>query len=258
MFRIYLFLFTLILFSCNSDNSWKSSSRVFKQVDNILYIFPSDVSINQRNDAISYSRNALKENMKLIEELSFTDSIRFEFVHNRTEMKFASGYPYKGLAMPHLNEMYSILDLGPKSAIKHELMHILISKNWGNQYRSMQWFNEGLATYSGTMCGRTNFEEIYVYLLHNDIHIPIENLTEEFYKENEVIAYSQSAFIVKALGEKFGWQKLKEFWQGGFSSFESVFGISFTSFENELHKNLKAKHPTGVDLVWEEIKEGCP
>lgn len=249
----------ILLTACQPNNSgWQESNRVYKTIDNITYIFPNDVEQNERDKTIQYASRVLKENLNLIEEKAYTDTIKFEFVHNREEMKFASGYSVKGLAMPYTKEMFSILDLGPKSAIKHELMHMILIGNWGNQYRDMQWFNEGLATYAGTLCGETNFNELYYYLLTKNLLIPIDKLTNHFYENDEVIAYSQSAFIVKSLSENYGWSKLKELWQNGFTSFESIIGISYQQFENKIHAKLAEEFSEGVNLDWDTIKLGCP
>lgn len=253
-----------LLASCTSPNKkqsdgWKELNRVMKTIDNITYLFPADVSLETRNQAIALSEQAIKENLHLIEEQSFTDTITFEFLHTRADMIRATGRTARGLAIPYQKAMYSLLDLTEKSPIKHELMHMICALNWEqNPYASMRWFNEGLATYSGKMCGKENFEELYYYYLTHDLLLPMDDMVRDFYGQNEVIGYSQSAYIVKYLSEEYGWEKLKQLWKGGFSRFSEVFGVDYTIVEKEMHDRLAKKFPDGVELDWDTLKNGCP
>jgi len=244
----------------NSDieQGWERLDRVSKKINNITYIFPADVSIKDREKAIKMSEASIKENLELLGETEFKDTIKFEFLHTRKEMKLATGLPVKGLAIPRKDAMYSLLDLSETSPIKHELMHMILALNWHHPYKSMQWFNEGLATYSGKMCGKENFDELYYYYLTHELLIPIEHLVDDFYGQDEIIGYSQGAFIVKYLSNNYGWEKMKKLWLGGFSQFENIFGSSYESIQNEMHESLKTRFPNGVELDWEHIKQGCP
>jgi hypothetical protein len=237
---------------------WKPLNRLAKEVNNITYIFPADVSLELRDSAIQMSEDAIQKNLELLGEEAFTDTIRFEFVHTRKDMELASGRNVKGLAIPYLGVMYSLLDLSETSPIQHELMHMITDLNWRRPYSSIRFLNEGLATYAGGMCGKYNFDELYYYYVLNDLIIPIDSLTQDFYNQDEILGYSQGAYIVKYLSENFGWNKVKELWVGGFSQFETVFGRPFEAIQKEMNKKLEGQFPEGVEVDWESIKEGCP
>lgn len=240
------------------EEGWSAMNRVAKTVGNITYIFPADVSIQLRDSAIAMNEKSIQENLELIEEKEFTDTIKFEFFHNREDMKLTTGRGVSGLAMPHQDAMYSLLNLSETSPIKHEMMHIISIKKWRYPNRSMVWMNEGLATYSGKICGKDNFGEVYYYMLQNNHLETMERLTSDFYATEEVVGYTQSAYITKYLSETYSWQKVKELWMEGFSQFETVFEKPYVEVEKEMHKKLAAQFPKGVELNWEEFQKGCP
>ncbi len=193
-----------------------ATNRAAKTGNNITYIFPADVSIQLRDSAIAMNEKSIQENLKLIEEKEFIDTSKFEFFHNRADMKLTTGRGVSGPAMPHQDAMYSLLNLSENSPIKHEMMHIISIKKWRYPNPSMVWMNEGLATYSGKICEKDNFAGVYYYMLQNNHLEPIDRLTSDFYVTDEVVGDTQTTYITKYLSETYGWQKVKALWVGGF------------------------------------------
>ena len=68
--------------------------------------------------------------------------------------------------------------------------------------------------------------------------ISIDSLTNNFYGEDDMISYHQSAHIVEFLLTNYGIEKFKELWKKGFCFFEEIYTISFSQMEIEINKKV--------------------
>ena len=119
-----------------------------------------------------------------------------EFLNSRLEMQKYTGLAAQGRAMNQSNAMFSLLK--ENAPIRHELLHMIATYKWGNSVDF--WIDEGLATYSGGTCSNYSLEEIYQYYIQSEKLILIDKLiTDDFLKQNDIIAYTQSACLVKYL-----------------------------------------------------------
>lgn len=84
-----------------------------------------------------------------------------------------------------------------------------------------------------------------------------EQLSQSFFQSDEMIGYHQSAYIVEYLINNYGIERLETFWKQGFSSFESIYGLTFSDMISELNKELLKVHPKSPKIDWEVLGEGC-
>src|SRR5215207_7566358 len=99
-----------------------------------------------------------------------------------------------------------------KNIIFHEVMHMITMTTWGYPGVDSNWMNEGLAAYAENNCNGFTDEAIYRYLQDKDMLVPMTALTTSFYKQPEMIAYHQAAYIVQYLLSHYGVEKLKALW----------------------------------------------
>lgn len=258
--KILIYFTFLVLVSCHSSpqpNDFEKKVTLHLDKGNILYSFPEEVGMIHINSAIQQTELSIKENLKLLKEESFLDTIQIEFVRNRQEMIKYTGRNVSGLAIANRNTMFSLIGKGYYPPIKHELMHLISMLKWGIPSSSNYWLNEGLATYAAGTCTPYSLEEIYTYFLQTNQLIGIKNLAIDFYQTNELLAYPQAAYICKVLIKKFGIKKFKSLWQKGTESFEEVYGLSPDEFEKSMASELRSKHKTKIDFDWNKYSKGC-
>jgi hypothetical protein len=87
--------------------------------------------------------------------------------------------------------------------------------------------------------------------------ISIDSMTTDFYKQPEMIAYHQSAYIVQYLIEKYGIERLKNLWQSGFQDFERIYDVPYQKIESDIQQELKIRIPVVPNIDWEILKKGC-
>ena len=251
----------LVIFIFNTgiiaqNKLWIKAIREYKTIDNITYGFHSEVSIKEREADIALCQKSIKEDLELINEKEYTTAIEIEFLASRKEMLKYTGLAAQGMAMFDRNAIFMIHKT-KNSPIKHEMMHMISMQKWGDTAESSHWMNEGLGTYAGGTCSSYSLEEIYKYLLQSGRLIPMNELANNFYGYNDMITYTQSAFIVKYLIDNYGFEKFSSLWKNGFEKFESIYGMDFKIFESKIEAEILIKYPKEIIFNWKEFNKGC-
>ena len=254
-----LLLFSVLSCFDKNDSAKTSFEKVIKfkkQVKNVTYYFPSSLDTFQRQKLIDKCEMAILDNLKLIEENSFTDTVDVEFLDNRKDMLKYTGMGAAGMAFPERKTLFSLAN-EKEAPIKHELLHLIAMLKWGEPHQTSIWMNEGLATFSENNCNNYNVEQIYCYLLSNKMLIPLDSLASNFYGKDEMISYHQSAFLVQYLLSRFGITKFKELWKNGINSFTKIYGSPVNEILATLNENVKSHFQNVPSINWEEFKKGC-
>jgi hypothetical protein len=258
--KIIFILLSGFIVSCSNNsginNEWSKIIRESKTIDNITYYFPSEIDINKRNAAIKECQISITQNLELINETDFTNEMDVEFVESRKKMLKYAGMEAQGLAFPNRNTFFTVLN-DDGSPIKHEMMHMITMYKWGIPPATSTWMNEGLATYSSSVCIEYTLSEIYKYLLQSEKLIAMNTLADNFYGNPEMVTYFQSAFICKYLIDNYGLEKFKLLWKNGLNELQSIYGFNKEQLEINLSEFVNKKHPTEIEFNWEKFNEGC-
>ena len=261
MKRIIIFILAFIVIGCQQQNKNKSGFsedvRLTKTIGNVTYYFPDKIDLKVINQSVEVCENSIVENLKLISETEFNDTIDVEFLLSRKEMKKYTGRSVTGIAQAERNTMFSLIGEGINPPIQHEMMHMITMIKWGTPPKSNDWINEGLATFAGGTCSNYKLEEIYTYYLQESELIGLSNLTSDFYIHPEMKSYTQSAYLCKYLIDNYGVDKIKQLWKGGFEKFREIYGIEYVDLEEEIRKKINSKYPDKINFDWEDFKKGC-
>lgn len=255
------------------DNGWNPRTdfqinvgeMVYKQIGKIKYTFYSDVSPEERDQMVSLTNLYIKENLAILKESEFNDSIDVILVRNRNDMVTHTGAPVSGMAEVKTDEFIKqklILCIGgDKNPLKHELMHMVSKCKWGTpkDYNRFTWLEEGLATYADPKAGCDNysFEEKYVYFVQSRKIISVDSLVNELQSQHPKIAYNQSAYIVKYLIDNYGIDSLKKLWTGTMDDFITIYGVSFDDLIGMIEIELREKYPDPIKFDWDEFEKKC-
>ena len=240
------------------ENGWKLEKRVTKKVDNLYFTFPSEgYAYDNRDLYVKECIDALKEDCAIIKLPNYNNPIKITFLNSRKEMEEEVGSPASGWTNMWTQEIHIVANNEFTPPIKHEIMHMISMTTWGYPNDDLIWINEGLATYTEKHCNGYNVGQIYRYLLEKEMLISIDSLANNFYGEDDMISYHQSAHIVEFLLTNYGIEKFQDLWKKGFPFFEEIYNISFSEIEIEINKNIIEKYPTAVDIDWNVFKEGC-
>ena len=242
------------------EAGWTKEAQVLKIVKNINFNFPSNgFAFDNKSNLITECFDAMQSNLQLIKLDDFTDTIQIRFLRSRDDMFLLTGRTATGIAQPHINTLYVVVDSSEKvkPPIKHELMHLIAMKEWGYPHYNSTWINEGLAAFAENNCNEYNVAQIYRYFMDTDKLVHIDSLTTAFYYQPEMIAYHQSAYVAQHLLNNYSIAQFKRLWSEGFDSFESIYNINYQEMKTELEKSVMEEYPEVPNIDWETFKEGC-
>ena len=268
--RILYWIIILTCYSCNNiskEADWKEeqepilSGKVYLFRKNIKYVLSPEININDRNTLIRKCERHIEDNLKIIKETEFIDSLEIIFAQDMDEMyKYTQSRSLSGTAccVQDCGKNMIVCLYGDICPIKHELMHIITLCKWGIPEGGVElaWLNEGLATYSDPESehDRYSFEEKYIALLYANKLIDMTSLINSFVPSK--FSYGQSAYMVEYMINTYGMDKVKKFWIKGLSEFKNIFGIQLDEMIIHLETELKQKYPSPIKMDWEEFEKG--
>ncbi len=227
-------------------------------VGEIAFIIPTNCyAYDHRDEIMSNCRDAIKSDLEIVNIPRFEDSITVQVVSTRDEMKKYAGFGAGGVAIPELKTTFLLSNEKEGPPIKHELMHMITLLAWGNPDPTCLWIKEGIAAFAENQCNGYNDEQIYRFFLEDKLLLSMDSLTADFYREPEMIAYHQSAFIVQYLLSNYGVEKLRDLWMQGSANFEKIYGVPFPRIEKSINIRAKQDYPNAPGIVWKTFSEGC-
>jgi hypothetical protein len=163
-----------------------------------------------------------------------------------------------GIAYPEFDSGLFPITAKRRPQFKHEIFHIISLNTWGTSYSRL--LVEGGAVYADNECYYENpLPTINSYYLQTNQLVSLDSLIHDFDKiafKNDVLAYLQSGCVFKYLYEKYGVEKMKLLWIGGFEKFESIYGFSIHQLETDWLDFIKTT-PIPIDFDINKLKEGC-
>lgn len=247
------------------------TGKVSKTEGNIRYTMDSIMTIEDRNKAINTVKQYINENLLLLDETDFNDSVHIVLTKDRDEMYKYIYERFQGYYMPKNydvtgipeNMIFCIYGI-PHDALKHELMHMLSRSKWGNMETNngwSTWLDEGLAVFANPEslnCDGRTLEERYTYFLQNNELLELDSLfSSSNIIYNNKRSYTQAGYIVSYLVDNFGIKKLKTLWQSGMNDFEKIYGIRFEDIILQMHDKLKLKYPMPISIDKVYLYKNC-
>jgi len=263
--QVFLKTSIFLLIGCNvpAENGPERvvDKQFTKTVGNISFTIPSKgYAYDNRKKLVEECLEAIKSNIALIKLHDYTDTISIQFLASREEMKKQTGMTPSGIAFVQPKIVYIVANGDPKQVkppIKHELMHMISMTTWGYPAHDSNWMNEGLAALAENNCNGYNDEQIYRYLFDKNMLVAMHNLTTSFYKQPEMIAYHQAAYIVQYLLSKYDVEKFKDLWIQGFAAFEKIYGVAFSQVQMEINRTAKQDYRSAPSINWDTFQGGC-
>lgn len=179
----------------------------------------------------------------------YNNGIYLIAVDSKEEMEKLMGYKIKGGAAKGQDLVFFVFNDTIRPQFRHEIFHLISYEAWG--YTLSRLLDEGGATYCDNFCYYENpMYSINAYFLREKRLFCLHDLMynfDESAKDNDVIAYIQSAGVFKYLYEKYGTDKLKQLWLKGFDEFHMIYGFSTDQLEKEWLEEIK-KIPVPKDI----------
>lgn len=163
------------------------------------------------------------------------------------------GYAYQGLTLSYLDRHYAGANL--ETVVRHEAAHVLDRATMG---WSPALVTEGLAVWAaGGHFKPEPLPERTAALVELGWYIPLEELANDFYRQQHEIGYMEAGAFVAYLVEMYGWEGFQRL-KGSFdpeaggetamldAALQEAFGVSLSESEADFLDWLAA-HPPGAE-----------
>lgn len=239
-------------------DGWTTQARVSKQIGNVAFEFPaSGYAFERKQTYVEETLQAMQENAAIIELAEVQDSINVQFLPSRSAMGKLTGMRASGIAQAHTNTLFVVANPHQIPPIRHELMHLIATLEWGYPHLSCDWLNEGLAAFAENHCNGYTVAEIYRYFMETDRLVSMDSMVTDFYAQSEMIGYHQAAYIVEYLLANHGLERFKRLWLEGFPNFAAIYGKEFSEMEPLLQAAVLERYPKAPPINFEVFAEGC-
>ncbi len=194
----------------------------------------------------------------VLEINSYPYGIRLLAVDSEDEMQQLMGYHIKGGSVPGHDFVFFVFNDQIRPQFKHEIFHSISYETWGETSRLL---NEGGATYTDNFCHYDNpMYSINAYYHSRNRLFTLAELINQFdekARDNDLLAYVQSAGIFKYLYENYGVDKMKLLWRQGFRYFASIYGFGINELESDWLRAIESV-PIPKNFSEEKLmREGC-
>ena len=169
--------------------------------------------------------SALERILILLHEPSYPHRLNYFFVKNRTEMGRLINQETNGRAFPGGQILCAIVNDSARALGSHEMFHVIAINVWGS---TDDWVNEGMAVYSDNTWWNQDLHKLANYLRDKQKLLTLNELTNRFQRNDQVITYPEAGSFLKYLYETFGEENIEILWKQGLGAFcQSVHKTTF-------------------------------
>ena len=215
--------------------------------------------------------SAISGALAILGESAYPAHLRVFYVASRDEIQAVTGMPGMGIARAAYNSVVMVVDSSSPPYNRHEIMHAVSLRLWGQPggpagdaresaetFYPGGWMREGIATAAQHTCAQWTNRAVVARMLDEHAMLPLDTLTEAFYKKDEVSAYLQGGTLVDFLLETYGRDAFKRLWRAGPRAMASIYGKDAAIIEAEWHTWLKATPAASTPPNVAELrKHGC-
>ena len=180
--------------------------------------------------------------LRLIQKKDFPDRIHVFLVDSKPRMKDLMGSTPYGGAIAKIRVVFAVVNATNNGCSTHEFCHVIAGATWGKPER---WIDEGFASYSDERW--RNRDVIVAELARQGRLLPLKTLAKDFLRHPDDLTYHESASFLGFVIERYGWDKFKAIWRGGYQSIPKVLGRSMSELETEWRASLPAKADAASD-----------
>jgi hypothetical protein len=202
--------------------------------DHFTIYYEANSATVPRLDGIKKSIEASRTSvLGLIQVKEFPDRIHVFLVDSRPRMKDLMGAEQFGGAIAKIRVVFAVVNATNNGCSTHEFCHVIASATWGKPER---WIDEAFASFSDERW--RNRDMLAARLAAQGRLLPLRTLADDFLKHPEGVTYIESASFLGFVIERYGMEKFKDVWKGGFKSLSKVLGRSVPDLEAEWRASL--------------------
>lgn len=217
---------------------------------------PSDAEAAVDRAAVARAISHLREDYReLLGDTALSHRIDVFLVDERDMMRRLVGRPSGGWTDPMASTLLVTRWGTASNALRHEAGHALQFNAWGPPYKGIPMLGEGLATWLAGTCAGHAVHPLVADVDSIERRIPLRRLYDDFHRQDDLIAYLESASVMGFLLEAHGRDALRRFWSEGEAGLAGI-GLDLAGLEAAWLAFLRSVDPAGAD--WTTLRAtGC-
>lgn len=187
------------------------------------------------------------ENLRLLGMTDYPYPIHVFYLTSRDQMRLVSGSSFRAMADIPSRTMFMVIPHNRNEYIeRHEMMHVLSENVWGrsNGFVVSPWLTEGMATYAGGSLGGYGIDEIASHIIHQGKAIPLDLLTTQFRRYEELVKYPLAGSFIGYLLRTYELSQVRRLWKQPIHRFHKIFGETLTIAESRWRAEIIQSYPS--------------
>ena len=190
---------------------------------------------------------------------AFPRQLHLVYLKDRAQMRTLAGYPAGGTAEPEQYAAVFVTNDSVRAPVRHELMHVLAADAWGPP--AGDWLREGLATHAVGGCGGRSLHTIAAALDREHRLLPLADLPRRFDVRGEAgaVMYVQSGSLVQYVADRYGTDRLRDFYRSGLAAAPTVLGVDAAALERAWLATVRrhAGRDSWAQIDADIVRHGC-
>jgi len=219
----------------------KLESILAKQIESGSLILHYDNVDSSEAKLIALNQEFFYSELQTALKVNPSKKIHVYLFNNRYQKKVLFGAGNADVAKPWQYSIYISSDSW-QSTLKHELAHVFTAEFGSGIFKLASGFNaaliEGMAESLDGTSNDISTKHLSSLAYNNGYTTVVKSLFAglSFFKGNSLLAYTYSGAFIQFLTEKYGIEKVKEFYNSG--DFEIVFKAKFEAAQKEFELNM--------------------
>lgn len=177
------------------------------------------------------------------------------FLEDRTQMERLVGVDATGFAERATGSVFLVTNAGWRPFERHEIMHVLAWRLWGEPAEPAAWIQEGLAQFADGACGGYAIDDLVVALAGGR-YVPLDTLTGRFRQLDDLTAYLQAASFVGYLYRAWGRAVVRNVWERGLAPAAAALHRTPAALQADWERRLPPPEAGPPDAEVEAIRVG--
>ncbi len=192
--------------------------------------------------------------LRLLHDSAYANTMELFYVDSRQDMENLTGSPATGFAYYRDDAVVLVFNENWRAFERHELTHVVTLGTWPTPARPA--VVEGLATYVDGECGGYENGRVARTMLDMGALIPLESLTGDFRRQNDLVAYLQAASAIEFIMQQRGPEVIRFLWERGLLAAAELLDTSVSDFEVQFERWLSSTYDPVPAAAWDAIRGG--
>lgn len=222
-----------------------------------VYFLAGSYPAAHQDSLLARLPTALGHARSLIRAPALDGPIDLFYIESRAQMTALIGGRATGFAQPSTRTVLLVTNPEWRGFERHEIMHVVAQRTWGQPAPGTDWLQEGLAQAADGACAGYSNTDVMLALTRRHGWIPLDMVLTKFREQPDVRAYLQAAAFVDYLLSRYGPKPLEALWRHGARPDSLIGRDTLTVHERRWKERVSPRQVVGRRTLAAVESKGC-